>query len=525
MLKPGDPSGSAFLKVDPTYIQHWQQLFPPSQLKNAALSQLQPPDRVAIPVESLRQRPNLISSASTSVALTPSSTSSSTSSVSSLVGLTQLSVPQIALFGQTICSDIITADNSTSQAKELCLPSNFKNDKDSRLKLTSEELDYYLYGQQRMEIIPLNNHTGDLNNRCDMCADNRNGECPMHGPLHSLRRLVGTSSASTSAPPLEVPEWLRDLPREVCLCTSTVPGLGYGICAAQRIPQGTWVGPFQGVPLLLDKVQSGGLRNTRHLWEIYDQEGTLQHFIDGNEPSKSSWMRYIRCARHCGEQNMTVVQYRSCIFYRTCVDIPRGTELLVWYNDSYTSFFGIPLQCIAQDENLNVPSAVIEAMSRQESLQPFCKTSKSSPGVLQRSMVFPHSPCTRSFSLLDKAGSMESSFSQLSSKNQRVLASPTSTSQLNSEFSDWHLWKCGQCFKTFTQRILLQMHVCTQNPDRPYQCGHCSQSFAQPSELRNHVVTHSSDRPFKCGYCGRAFAGATTLNNHIRTHTGEKPFK
>ena len=45
------------------------------------------------------------------------------------------------------------------------------------------------------------------------------------------------------------------------------------------------------------------------------------------------------------------VCFRSCIFYRACVDIPRGTELLVWYNDSYTSFFGIPLQCIAQDEN------------------------------------------------------------------------------------------------------------------------------------------------------------------------------
>ncbi|XP_036433885.1 putative histone-lysine N-methyltransferase PRDM6 [Colossoma macropomum] len=536
MLKPGEPSGSAFLKVDPAYIQHWQHLFPHSQLKHAALAQL------PLPAESLRQRPGLVSSSSSSAAaLTPSSTSSSSSTsltssssssssssaaVSSLAGFAQLSVPQVALFGQTLCSsEALPVEDSTAPAKELCSPANLKSDRGSRFRLTSEELDYYLYGQQRMEIIPLNNHSGDLNNRCDMCADNRNGECPMHGPLHSLRRLVGTSSASSAVPPPEVPEWLRDLPREVCLCTSTVPGLGYGICAAQRIPQGTWIGPFQGVPLLLDKVQSGAVRNTRHLWEIYDQEGTLQHFIDGNEPSKSSWMRYIRCARHCGEQNMTVVQYRSCIFYRACMDIPRGTELLVWYNDSYTSFFGIPLQCIAQDENLNVPSTVIEAMSRQESLQPFSKTSKSSSTILQRSMVFPHSPCSRSFSLLDKAGSTESGFNQLSAKNQRVLASPTSTSQLSSEFSDWHLWKCGQCFKTFTQRILLQMHVCTQNPDRPYQCGHCSQSFSQPSELRNHVVTHSSDRPFKCGYCGRAFAGATTLNNHIRTHTGEKPFK
>lgn len=55
---------------------------------------------------------------------------------------------------------------------------------------------------------------------------------------------------------------------QVCLCTSTVPGLGYGICAAQRIPQGTWIGPFQGVPLFLDKLQSGAVRNTRHLWEV-----------------------------------------------------------------------------------------------------------------------------------------------------------------------------------------------------------------------------------------------------------------
>ncbi|KAF7645631.1 hypothetical protein LDENG_00200840 [Lucifuga dentata] len=162
------------------------------------------------------------------------------------------------------------------------------------------------------------------------------------------------------------------------------------------------------------------------------------------------------------------------------MDIPRGTELLVWYNDSYTSFFGIPLQCIAQDENLNVPASVMDAMTRQESLQPFSKNGKpssssssssSSPSStsLMRSMVFPHSPCSRSFSLLDKAGmgiQSESNYGQLGMKNQRVLASPTSTSQLSSEFSDWHLWKCGQCFKTFTQRILLQMHVCPQNPDR-----------------------------------------------------------
>lgn len=115
---------------------------------------------------------------------------------------------------------------------------------------------------------------------------------------------------------------------------------------------------------------------------------------------------------------------------------------------------------------VNVPSTVMEAMCRQDALQPFSKSSKLPPASQQRSVVFPQTPCSRNFSLLDKSGPMESGFNQMNVKNQRVLASPTSTSQLHSEFSDWHLWKCGQCFKTFTQRILLQMHVCTQNPDR-----------------------------------------------------------
>lgn len=52
---------------------------------------------------------------------------------------------------------------------------------------------------------------------CDMCADNRNGECPMHGPLHSLRRLVGTSGSAAPVTLPDVPDWLRDLPREVGL--------------------------------------------------------------------------------------------------------------------------------------------------------------------------------------------------------------------------------------------------------------------------------------------------------------------
>lgn len=86
------------------------------------------------------------------------------------------------------------------------------------------------------------------------------------------------------------------------------------------------------------------------------------------------------------------------------------------------------------------------------------------------------------------------------------------------------IWKCGQCEKSFAQQQILQLHICSSVPEKPYQCTYCPEAFAQPSELRTHAVIHSGKKPFKCGFCSRLFAGSTTLNNHIRTHTGERPF-
>lgn len=106
-----------------------------------------------------------------------------------------------------------------------------------------------------------------------------------------------------------------------------------------------------------------------------------------------------------------------------------------------------------------------------------------------------------------------------------VTIGSTDDDQLDlTEESELSLWKCGQCQRSFTQRALLQIHICPGMANRPYKCGHCADSFSQSSELRTHVVRHTNEKPFKCGYCSRSFAGATTLNNHIRTHTGEKPF-
>lgn len=82
--------------------------------------------------------------------------------------------------------------------------------------------------------------------------------------------------------------------------------------------------------------------------------------------------------------------------------------------------------------------------------------------------------------------------------------------------------KCEQCCSTFSQRTLLQMHLCPKQTNTPYHCGQCPSSFSSLSDLRRHVGHHMGKKPFKCGFCERSFVGATTLNNHIRLHTRRK---
>ena len=73
------------------------------------------------------------------------------------------------------------------------------------------------------------------------------------------------------------------------------------------------------------------------------KDGKLSHYIDGRS-SPSNWMKYIRCARHQGEQNLAVKQHGEEIYYYTLREIRPGEELLVWYCYwSYDLYMGIPL--------------------------------------------------------------------------------------------------------------------------------------------------------------------------------------
>ena len=97
---------------------------------------------------------------------------------------------------------------------------------------------------------------------CDICNEKHDGECPMHGPLHSLRKLV---SAGQSHSPLENGSILK-FPDEVCLCTSSIPCVGYGVCARKRIPAGTWIGPYEGKLVRPEDIKAE--TETEYMWEV-----------------------------------------------------------------------------------------------------------------------------------------------------------------------------------------------------------------------------------------------------------------
>eukprot|EP00794_Sanderia_malayensis_P019289 gene19289-21214_t len=122
----------------------------------------------------------------------------------------------------------------------------------------------------------------------------------------------------------------------IALCFSSIPGEKYGACSTRNIPAGTWFGPFEGKLVRTNDDFEG--KSSEFMWEIF-HNGKVSHFLDGQ--SRSSWMSFVRCARHKSEQNMVVFQYHGCIYYRTVKDIQSCAELLVWYDNKYTQLLDV----------------------------------------------------------------------------------------------------------------------------------------------------------------------------------------
>ncbi|XP_021915613.1 zinc finger protein 91-like isoform X2 [Zootermopsis nevadensis] len=80
---------------------------------------------------------------------------------------------------------------------------------------------------------------------------------------------------------------------------------------------------------------------------------------------------------------------------------------------------------------------------------------------------------------------------------------------------------CSICFKTFSNKILLENHMkIIHMGGRAYKCNTCSKMFAYKHLLVKHAKIHpGKDHDYSCSVCSRTFPDMKTLNNHKGVHT------
>ncbi|KXJ28737.1 putative histone-lysine N-methyltransferase PRDM6 [Exaiptasia diaphana] len=209
--------------------------------------------------------------------------------------------------------------------------------RDPKYNFTTSEILAYLFSRSELKSVSITKEssTNRVIRDCVSCDDLPNGSlCSHHQHLETLRLLRSPDNRQLSRA-------MSSFPPEVELCTSSVPGKGYGVRAVRTIPEGTWIGPYEGKQVKPQEITPH--TDTSYMWEIF-QEGSLAHYLDGSDEQNSSWMRFIRCARYKGEQNTSVMQYFGNIYYRVFQEISPGNEILVWYDDTCPHYLGIPLK-------------------------------------------------------------------------------------------------------------------------------------------------------------------------------------
>ncbi|XP_033098125.1 adenosine deaminase-like [Anneissia japonica] len=236
------------------------------------------------------------------------------------------------------------------------------------------------------------------------------------------------------------------IPDGVIILSTAIGGATHrGVfCNQGVIPKGTRFGPYCGRITHVSEIKTNA--ENSYMWEIF-KDGKLCNFVDG-EGSSGNWLRFINCARHSAEQNLTAVQYGGAVYYESCKDILYGMELLVWYGDNYQQLLGIPIA-------LKDTAEGSAASEKEESEGYKCK--KCEKVFAYKYYRDKHLKYTRCVDQGDRK------------------------------------FPCHLCRRSFEKRDRLRIHILhVHEKYRPHKCGVCGKCFSQ---VELHVHLDGACRP------------------------------
>lgn len=74
--------------------------------------------------------------------------------------------------------------------------------------------------------------------------------------------------------------------------------------------------------------------------------------------------------------------------------------------------------------------------------------------------------------------------------------------------------QCGVCYKVYSDKVRLELHMRTHTNVKPFPCTICEKSFTQKRSLKEHLLTHDTVRHFECTHCLKKFV----QKNHLKYH-------